>query len=718
MGVLDQYENEKEFVPAFYKMNIPEGPRIDYKQEFYGYKNGVKQVNSSKGESDPAGELARHVIAFANVARRRNQPCFIVWGINDETRTLFNIRYEYPGKKQPKGWDDPDIPIEKKQSDGVEKVFYEQLDQYIGPSVPVFEYYYGEVDGVFVSYMKILPTNCDEPFFLKKPLHKQGKLIFPKGTVFLRKNNSTLPVDDSQKVYLKDSLVYLDRQEWKRYISSYITADYLKCYQLDPFIPHRCKESDIPAEDYALDLLDSEKNVVIVGEGGIGKTVFINRLTFRIANKHIITDVTGNEEFGQSKCETQKITDIKDVECYPKYPIPIHMDLRTVFESKDDINNQLLQKFNKIVDLPRKREAKKLEKLFDIPGTQWILLFDGLDELRQNKKSTNVFSSWLKTLPTNVKTIITARHGANIPDGKMITLKLLEKNETLHYIEKFIYSRPNGKSDPQKTYENLLDWISKNDEIFELIKQFRALEGFVKAWFDFVPNLSRLDISVPEISQEIRIDDFQGGMVTSDFKVENLTDAFTLVNDEPPPSEKPFEDNDETFTSEDDESENDKEEENATINLGVTTQKIFDHLFEKESLRIDDAKNTTNFNLGCLRQCLGKISWHQQNWDSLQFTYTESIKRYYKKNFCLLSENMGLITQIEYDCFQFRENLIKCFTAAEFAERDSPNKKIENTFLQKLNYRNSKLIFRLTNELLQGNGKEPIQIPKFQEEKS
>ena len=50
------------------------------------------------------------MIAFANVARRVGQPCYVLFGVDEgDNRKFIDVRTQYPGRNKPKGWDNPNV---------------------------------------------------------------------------------------------------------------------------------------------------------------------------------------------------------------------------------------------------------------------------------------------------------------------------------------------------------------------------------------------------------------------------------------------------------------------------------------------------------------------------------------------------------------------------------------------------------------------------------
>lgn len=359
-----------------------EGPFLDFKAHVYKLDDDDKQF-----------ECARDVIAFANVARRTGRKCYILFGIGKDEkdrRTLHDVRNDFPGTKQPRGWDNPNVSIHEKQIDGVLKVLYDILQHWIDPQIPELTLEYGEIDGKFVSYLEIKPTPASRPFSLKRSFAPKKGKAFKQGDVFVRKGASTvlLPESEVPSLCSQHQVVYLEQPEWREIIRVHQSGDFEKMQNLSPYVPPKTDQPDISAFDAVMQALDKGKRlVVITGHAGSGKTVLLHRLAYAIAQRHNLDLLTQREYFGQllqNEDENETITSIEDeLEVIPSFPVPVFMPLRAVFESTDELEQQLLKRLH---EWTGRDDTNTIHQFFKIPGSRWIILFDGIDEIRNREK--------------------------------------------------------------------------------------------------------------------------------------------------------------------------------------------------------------------------------------------------------------------------------------------------------------------------------------------
>lgn len=149
--------------PSWFKRVVErwaEGPRLDFKEMVY-------RLDSE----DAKAKFTRHLIAFANVARRTGKSCFIVFGIEDANRTQshwHDVRNQCATGLPPHWWNDPSTSIHTKQIDGVLEPIRRVAEIWIEPAVPDLHLRYGEVESIFVSCLEIRPTRTSTPFRSKR----------------------------------------------------------------------------------------------------------------------------------------------------------------------------------------------------------------------------------------------------------------------------------------------------------------------------------------------------------------------------------------------------------------------------------------------------------------------------------------------------------------------------------------------------------------------
>lgn len=164
----------------------PEKERLDFKQEYYNFSDEAQKF-----------KFVKHVIAMANIARRTGEACWILFGVEDESKEILDIRDKYPGKNPPSGIKNPNNPkfnFHTMMTDDYDGEFRKCLEVWVSPDTPGYDFDYGLVEGKFVSYLTIKPKYTSEPFQLKKS-YKQ----FAVGTAFVRSGASSVELPNSEK---------------------------------------------------------------------------------------------------------------------------------------------------------------------------------------------------------------------------------------------------------------------------------------------------------------------------------------------------------------------------------------------------------------------------------------------------------------------------------------------------------------------------------------
>ncbi len=483
-----------------------EGPTLDFKARLYKFD-----------DDDNASEFARDVIAFANIAARTNQKCFILFGVGkkDQGQRIWNdVRGQFPGRKKPQGWDNPNVCIHEKQVDGVQQVFYDALSHWIAPEVPDLALQYAEVDGVFVSYLEIKPTLASRPFAFKQFHQRKDGKQFNTGDVFVRKGAATARLASSEVPFLFqwNRVAYLELKDWREIIHAHLVGEFEKKQNLSPTFQPRASNLNMTAFDAVMQSLDMRKRIVVVeGEAGIGKTVLLHRIAYALAYRHNIELVVNRERFAEldpSATTRDTISNIADeLEVVPPIPVPIFMTLRATFATPNDLANDIVAQ---IVKLTGKSEITKLDQIFMIPGSRWIILFDGVDEIRNRREFAPHFESWILRLPNNVQTVVTSRPALvtfNSAETVNINVEALTHAESLYLLQGKI---PEDE-EASEVKSKIMDWIQHHPGLLDILICPRALDGLIQLLYPSVSQdqssddrdrVQVLEMRKPNLSQQ------------------------------------------------------------------------------------------------------------------------------------------------------------------------------------------------------------------------
>lgn len=348
-----------------------EGPRLDFKSE-------VLKVD----DEDKQFKFARHLIAFANVARRIGKPCWIVFGVGEDessrARMIFDVRTQHPGRRQPKGWNNPKVPVSELQADGVEKIYTDLALEWIDP-LPDFGLRYGIYNRKFVSYLQIEPKDGGKPYCLKRNYISNNESSYHKGDVFIRLGSSSVKVSPEQARFLLPAIevAYLKRRNWQEILER-ARYESKKFYDLLMTFP-LYDMSGRPVLDTLMERLkQGEKLIVLMGNAGQGKTTIVQSLAWKLAQRVNLEGL--RDYFGYAEISKELPAIAEDVEIVPATPVPVKMDLRRTIRDIPTFEKELLRAL--LGQIP---DGKNLDHYWRIPGSHWILLLDGLDELNDWK---------------------------------------------------------------------------------------------------------------------------------------------------------------------------------------------------------------------------------------------------------------------------------------------------------------------------------------------
>lgn len=445
-----------------------EGPRIDFKSEVLKVTDKEKQF-----------KFARHLIAFANVARRTGKRCWIVFGVHEdektEVREIFDVKTQYPGAKQPRGWDNPKASLPQLQADGVEKVYTDTALNWIEP-LPDFGLRYGEYDGKFVSYLQIESKDGGKPYCLKQNYTPSKGQPFFKGDVFIRLGSSSVKVPSEQVEYLLPArrVANLRKQDWQAIIERAQIGSELFFNLLNAFPLYEA--SGKPVSGVILEYLSNgEQFIALVGNAGQGKTTVLNTLAWELA--HRVNTEGIRDFFGDSSGNTLSSV-AEDLEVVPSTPVPIKIELRKDFENTNTLEKEILKAmFENIPD------EKTLGHFWRIPGSRWVLLLDGMDEIVNFEEFTPRLQTWIGQLPRNVQIVLSSRpYALSEHSGKQVEITPLTDEQILALIRQKLFGEPSEQI--LFELEVITEYLHREQGIFDLLRKPRAIDGFLEAWME------------------------------------------------------------------------------------------------------------------------------------------------------------------------------------------------------------------------------------------
>ncbi len=489
-----------------------EGPRLDFKVELY-------KLNSKEEQF----KFSIDIIAFANIARRIGKPCWVIFGVDDLSHDITNkgLQDEFPRHVKPENWEDREVPVSNKYT-LIQDAYRQTIMYWITPE-PSISYEYGLLDGEFLSYLEINPDPSSEPFKLNKnspsKRNKDGSQSSPikKGTIYLRRCSSTVRLQDSEahRYLLSGSeAAYISRKGWQELINYYQVGQFLEAKDFPSNYNILCNNGQNRAEERVLDMLnENHRCIIIKGNPGTGKSLLLKRLTCFLAEKHssevhTVASSYGNPEEDNVLCSNSGtdcvIKTIDDFEVYPDFPVPVFLELRFSLDNIQEFKERLV---SKIKEACKKESLKSLESVFAIPFAQWVVILDGLDELRNRENAAEKIRGWIDILPPNVKVIIASRPryvdfpGTNYQSIEITNLCQEGAKEVLEYrLSTQIIDDENVKSD---RINKIKDAVYGSD-VLNFLVNLRSIAGLVSYLTGSPPeSIAPIDRPIVEVTSPV-----------------------------------------------------------------------------------------------------------------------------------------------------------------------------------------------------------------------
>lgn len=663
-----------------------EGPRLDFKGE-------VLKVD----DEDKQFKFARHLIAFANVARRIGKPCWIIFGVSKENdkRVVYDVKAQYPGKNKPRGWDNPHASLPELQTDGVEKIYTDIAKDWIDP-LPDFGLRYGEYEGKFVSYLEIEPNDGGKPYCLKKNYVSKDNVHY-KGDVFIRLGSSSVKVPSEQvRVLLPASEVaYLKRQDWQEILER-AKSESKKFYDLLMASPLWDRSGRSVFDTVIERLQQSKKLIVLIGNAGQGKTTIVQALAWELAQR---VDLEGlREYFGDAKISKDSPTLSEDLEIVPTTPVPVKMDLRKTILDITTFERELLKAM--LGSIP---QSRSLEHYWHIPGSHWILLLDGLDELNDWESFAEELQGWIGRLPENVQVVISSCpyvFGERSDKAtESVWLAPLTKEQAFALMQRRLFDEIPETA--QEDYSAIQSYLNTEPGVFDLLLTPRTVDGFLKFWLNRVPVRTETD-QVSTLTEQKELEDGSQNQTTHHLPLVTGISLDELIDDT----------NISLFEGErtPDRGATEMSQTESEIPVAVALVSITEHVYQEEQnrqkgrwgKRVMDA-------LADAQEALQKTAWNK-DWAVETFE-----KRLMQAKLRELNEYIGFVSRMD-DKRQYRYCSIffQAFCAAWYAAEFLQDK--EDKILKQIANRRAipttAQVLKLLNQLREANQRPQLSIPE------
>lgn len=729
------------FKPELFYEYQTENTHFDFKKKIYQFNSDKENGKARKEEEERLKyEFVKDIIAFSNVSWRTGKPCYIVFGVSEKkSGKLFDLSNQCAQGKPPGWWGNDEKTVHSKMTDGIVEDYRKVMEAWIGPTIPDFNLEFGCVDGVFVSYLEIKRDQSPEkPYFLKRNYKKARKK-----TVYLRKNSSSVKLSSQVANTLKrlkyTEVAHIEEKKWKNLLKAFKDTEFKRCFETHYKATIK-STTNVTVEDAVLERVrKGAKETYILGEAGTGKSVILHSVTYQLAEEHSFDKITHNKFYGGKREKDKRLSfelikNIKeDLESTPIKPIPVFFSLRKNFDDKADFEHTLLRNIERKLGVEEEK-FDSFKSLYDIPGIKWILLLDGLDEIRNREEFGSKLKNWIEDLPdSKVQIVLTTRPDA-FPDSTKNALEVAFLNDDM--IEDLIEDKLRKQIENSNIYKydelmqdksDIVDMLNTHWYEGNFFKRFRAIDGLIKY-------LTTIDVTLLEVDQTEVVVDEKGESRTSsppeEKSISNVkrfyeNDEVAIDKSEQKAFQKRKNFSNLERTLEDSEELLQKGVSDISIehtrhidgikkelNLALILKDVVDFVREKEKKRkrswgtkskVDTLSEEADY-------YIEKTAW-KHSWKTKEF----NSRKYFDSNSVSLSDlldwnlHVGFIQKERKMFYAYTSHVIRCFLGAVFAYDWYED---EKSFTKELGNRNDidqdAFLLGLLNMLREANGLEKI----------
>jgi nucleoside-triphosphatase THEP1 len=383
------------------------------------------------------------MIAFANTARRRGEPAYILYGVKNNG-DIVGIRGQCTRMKVPSDWDDNDPDkFERQQNEIIGRELHQVIEIYVQGGIE-FNYRPGWVNGELVSYIQIWSGNTPH-FEVKKELNNRAikEKLLRRGDCWKREGESNIYVPENEKEFLYShrKIPYLPNIEWVNHLER-LAREMLPDEDNDNiYLPLRIEEKEASSLDEEVDQFlasETQSGLLIIGRPGIGKTTFLNRLVGRLAGQMLIGLETTHQLVGY---------------------VPILFNLSQFVAEDGSFARQLTLALDKY-KIFRLNEYEAPERILLDRNIQFLICLDAFDEIDVGEGHIRALDKFLQENigPKNSKVIITSRPEA-------LPKPWLKRYQILHI----------APLTENQVFDYLFGRLNKAQEVFELLQNVSEL---------------------------------------------------------------------------------------------------------------------------------------------------------------------------------------------------------------------------------------------------
>lgn len=434
-------------------------------------------------DQDSKIKFIKHIISLANTARMLGKNAYLLFGIeNDPPHRLCGIgeMWDHFERQCLKRLGVETISDECNVWEEMQNAISDIITTYIDPLVNwVFVHGIDPETNVRLAYIQISPRFV-QPHKAKKSLTGIRERLID-GDAFIRFGESKRQVgikdlsDLSFWPYSYAECPFLFRSDWEIYLNN-IGNIFFQFAEVSHYI-EPCGNNGEPIN--LINWVNSQSNnrlVIITGEAGSGKTLLLS-----IFLKSVLMDALAKIN--------PKSTSDEDIEySLPKgLWMPYFCPLSGISaERAENLIETLQENIATVTNYPGFKKIpplKNIQHILEYPNINWIIGFDGLDEMWTEDSKRHFIQSLRKLLELygNVKVVLTMRSTdltywqgiiANLA-GKVIQIN----NFTIEQVRQLLLQNVRPEEISDKKLNDVIEWLSQNNQLYELLSNPLCLTG-------------------------------------------------------------------------------------------------------------------------------------------------------------------------------------------------------------------------------------------------
>ena len=352
----------------------------------------------------------------------------------------------------------------------------------------------GWVEDYFLAYLEIgAQTVNTEPYCVSKEIvYKDSKGIthnFHPGDAWYREHehNEKMKPELFSVWYSANDCPVISGSKWKAYFDELQKEEFDQATKLSGYQEPQVGKARLLSMTVR-EFMESDNSLLVIsGQAGMGKSVFLRRLVCELA--------------GDAKSYIKDLPDDIPPSCW----LPIYRELRLErFRTDTDLSLKILSWWNQKMKLSGL--TSRATKLFLRQDAKWLICLDALDEM--DRSYINNFVIQLEEFQTsypNIKVLITTRPDTVDPfweqKGFVLSVRELSNDEIFSFLESTIQG--DESADDLIAAKQLLE---KELELLKLVRTPLYLYAFANTFAkDPIPKSEIPDLLQEENASEVKL---------------------------------------------------------------------------------------------------------------------------------------------------------------------------------------------------------------------